>query len=137
MIRMYAIAGLAFTLPLMAGFAAEARDNAAAGGGIVCNNEFQAVEGQQIESPYSRRQVSRQDRAGAWRDKSEAAICAAVMRSRARPAGLSKQTTGPTRFATTRRPRTDNEQSCGREIADRLSLSAIFVWGAGLSFLEF
>jgi hypothetical protein len=53
MMRMYAIAGLAFTLPLMAGFAAEARDDAAAkGGGIVCNNEFQVVEGQQIESPY-------------------------------------------------------------------------------------
>jgi hypothetical protein len=52
MMRTGVIAGLAFALPLMVGFAAEARDNASASGGIVCNNEFQVVEGKQIESPY-------------------------------------------------------------------------------------
>ena len=46
-------AGLALTLPLVLGLAAEARDAAPVGsGGIVCDHEFQTVEGRQIATPY-------------------------------------------------------------------------------------
>lgn len=52
MLRTSLAAGVALALPLGLGFAVEARPHAAARGAIVCQDEFQSVEGQQIATPY-------------------------------------------------------------------------------------
>jgi hypothetical protein len=53
MIRTGVAAGLALAMPLVLGFAAEARSpTLVRSGGIVCDHEFQTVEGQPVATPY-------------------------------------------------------------------------------------